>query len=213
MSDYTVVKVGKREFHVPDEWVTSPGRYWEFIVWEDSAPRDWVYQLDMTGLKVAISPYHDKDIIEGTIDEPKKPHWHVLCCWENKTTFKHALNFSVMLGCNIPKRKDNLQGAWEYHTHKNHADKFQYSDKERRYLNGLTKSDIAKLSQEDIRSLTNEVLSIACNLGLFEYAQLVDYLRFNQMYDYFDFVCTHTLFFNSYLKSHRHSRQNKNENE
>lgn len=196
----------KQDFNI------DPGPYWEFIVYDDSAPRDWIHQLDMTGLKIAISPYHDKDIIEGTIDELKKPHWHVLIVWDNKTTYKHACSFSDMLNCPRPKRKDSLQGAFEYHTHKNHADKYQYDDKDRILLNGLTRSSIIKLSVADVRRITQEVISIIRTIGLYEYGFLIDYLVDNQLYEYFDYVSTHTLFFDRYITSRRHSNK-KNEKE
>lgn len=202
-------KVNGRLFDVPDDWIVTDGRYWEFIVYEDSAPDDWLYKLDCTGLKVAISPYHDKDVIEGT-DRPKKPHWHVLCIWGNKTTFKNALSYSVMLNCPIPHRKDNVQGAYEYHTHKNHANKYQYSDKDRKHLNGLTKSDISTLSVVDIRRITTEVISIIRLSEIYEYGFLIDYLVDNQLFEHFDYVSSHTLFFDRYISSRRYS-QNKNE--
>ena len=37
-------------------------RNWTFLVYPESAPADWVSKLQATGLPVAISPLHDKDI-------------------------------------------------------------------------------------------------------------------------------------------------------
>lgn len=188
----------------PEEQNIDPGRYWEFIVYEDSAPVDWLHKLDMTGLQVAISPYHDKDVIEGSNDL-KKPHWHVLVCWNNKTTFKHACSFKKMLNCPYPRRKDNIKGAWEYHTHKNHADKFQYSDKDRRYLNGLTKQDIIDWTIGDKRKFKKDILIIIRNNCFKEYSSLLDYLMDIGSDELFDYASNNTILFDKYITSRRHS--------
>ena len=41
-------------------------RYWCFIGYPESLPPNWIEVLTLTGLQVAISPLHDKDL---------DPHW------------------------------------------------------------------------------------------------------------------------------------------
>lgn len=202
------IKVNDKVYTIPPRWNTDDGRYWEYVVYPDSAPSDWMYQIEMTGLKVAISPLHDKDVIEGT-DEPKKPHWHVLCIWKNKTTFKHAISLCDMFNSPVPMRKEDVQGAFDYHTHKNHANKAQYDDRDRKLLNGLVKSDITKLTEDDIRIMTAEIIAIIRSEEIYEYGHLVDYLLDHQLHEFFSWVTSHTIMFDKYVTSRRHANYKK----
>ena len=41
-------------------------RYWAFVLYPESAPKNWKEILQQTGLSCCVSPLHDKDIDEGT---------------------------------------------------------------------------------------------------------------------------------------------------
>ena len=47
-------------------------KYWSFVVYPDSAPKDWKDRLASTQVPCAVSPIHSAD------DEVKKAHYHVL---------------------------------------------------------------------------------------------------------------------------------------
>ena len=53
-------------------------RYWTFLIYPESAPKDWKDILQQTFLPVAISPLHDKDL--NADGEKKKPHYHIIVC-------------------------------------------------------------------------------------------------------------------------------------
>ena len=62
------------------------GRTWAFVIYPDSLPSNWEEIILNTGLPMAISPLHDKDINpDGT---EKKPHYHVIIYYENATLLK-----------------------------------------------------------------------------------------------------------------------------
>ena len=58
-------------------------RNWAFVVYPESAPSDWIEQLQQRGVVGAISPLHDKDL--NATGEPKKAHWHVIVTYEGPT--------------------------------------------------------------------------------------------------------------------------------
>ena len=60
-------------------------RNWAFVLYPESAPKDWKEQLSKTGLEGAISPLHDKDV--NPTGEPKKAHYHIIICYPGPTTF------------------------------------------------------------------------------------------------------------------------------
>ena len=59
-------------------------RNWAFVVYPESAPSDWIEQLQLSGAQFAISPLHDKDL--NATGEPKKAHWHVIVVYGSPTT-------------------------------------------------------------------------------------------------------------------------------
>ena len=60
------------------------GRNWAFIVYPDSLPVNYEEIITNTGLPMAFSPLHDKDL--NATGEAKKPHYHVICYYDNTTT-------------------------------------------------------------------------------------------------------------------------------
>ena len=64
------------------------GRAWAFVMYPESMPTNFYELLEQTGLPFAISPLHDKDL--DPTGEPKKPHYHVMCYYENTTTKKNV---------------------------------------------------------------------------------------------------------------------------
>ena len=59
-------------------------RNWAFVLYPESAPKDWREQLARSGVACAISPLHDRDI--NPTGEPKKPHYHVILVYGSPTT-------------------------------------------------------------------------------------------------------------------------------
>lgn len=53
------------------------GRNWAFLVYPESLPSNWEDIITETGLPMAFSPLHDKDVNPN--GEEKKPHYHVIC--------------------------------------------------------------------------------------------------------------------------------------
>ena len=56
-----------------------------------SAPDDWIEILKKSGVEFAVSPLHDKDLLEDNSGKTKKPHYHVIVCYGNTTTFNNVV--------------------------------------------------------------------------------------------------------------------------
>lgn len=66
----------------------SKTRYWAFVVYPESAPKNWLSILEDLHMQALVSPLHDKDLdSEG---HPKKPHWHVLLLASGPISQKRA---------------------------------------------------------------------------------------------------------------------------
>lgn len=115
-------------------------RIFTFVVYAESAPKDFDEYLRHTGLAFAISPMHGHDLVteedkasgyykeheEIKVSDYKKPHWHVIIKFPNSTTIKHALDVVRPLGCTYILRVHNVNAMTRYLCHLDDPDKAQY---------------------------------------------------------------------------------------
>ena len=73
---YLLFLLGKKEVLF---WQSFKKRNWAFVVYPESAPENWIEQLQLSGAQFTISPLHDKDL--NATGEPKKAHWHVIAVY------------------------------------------------------------------------------------------------------------------------------------
>ncbi|SUO03188.1 Plasmid replication protein [Faecalicoccus pleomorphus] len=89
-------------------------RHWMYIVYPESAPKDWMQQLEATGVKFAVSPLHDKDkLVDGKY---KKKHWHLILIFDGPTTFMTAASYIGITNGPYPKVCESLRGLYENHS-------------------------------------------------------------------------------------------------
>lgn len=178
-------------------------RVWTFVLYPESAPADWVDRLRETGLPVAISPLHDRDV--NPTGEPKKPHHHVILVYSGPTTYNAVKTFTASLNQPIPQPLESAKGMYRYFTHKDNPEKAQYDEADIRILNGFSLYDLCDLSRNEVNEIKMKVIQIIRDVGIQEYAHLVDFLLDNQMPTEYDVVTSNTIFFNTYLTSKRHA--------
>lgn len=182
-------------------------RYWTFVLYPESAPDDWKDILQRTGLEIAISPLHDKD--KDPNDESKKPHYHIILCYNNTTTGNAVKVLTDELGQPIPLPVDSVRGLYRYFTHKDNPEKFQYNEQDIVVLNGFNILDYANLSSSDKTKIKLELTKFIKESGLFEYSDFMDEVISLDKPDYFYIASTNTVYFNAYLTSVRNKVNNE----
>lgn len=103
----------------------TKGRDWTFIIYPESAPKNWREILDDTHMKWIESPLHDKDI--NPDGELKKPHWHVLLTSDGPITDVAVKRIVEPLNAPIPKKVGSARGLVRYMIHLDNPEKYQYS--------------------------------------------------------------------------------------
>lgn len=181
-------------------------RNWAFVLYPESAPADWLEQLQLTGLMGAISPLHDKDL--DPTGEPKKPHYHVILVYGAPTTYNNVKALTDRLNQPIPQPLEQVRGYYRYLTHKDNPDKYQYSDTDIITFNGFDIADFVELSKSEVTEIIFKLQQLIRELGLTEYRDFMDFVQDNYDRTFYDVAASHTLFFNSYLKSCRYSSGN-----
>lgn len=145
-------------------------RCWSIIGYPESIHKDWIQILTETGLKVAISPLHDKDIKitqEDFEEDPnnkagkfKKAHWHIMLIWKNPTTYENVMTVAESINCRLIKPVESPVGMYWYHIHRFEKDpkKPLYNNDDRILLNGCSEDDFIDLDEDD-RFVLKEFIS------------------------------------------------------
>ena len=178
-------------------------RNWAFVLYPESAPKDWREQLKISGLMAAISPLHDKDV--NPTGEPKKAHYHILLVYSGPTTYNAVAKFTASFNATIPQALESVRGMYRYFSHKDNPEKYQYDEREIINVNGFNIADLVELSKSEVNEIKKSILMLIRELVFVEYADLVDFLIDNEMWTEYDVAINNTFFFNSYIASRRHS--------
>lgn len=185
-------------------------RNWTFVLYPESAPKDWLEQLKLSGLMAAISPLHDKDM--NPTGEPKKAHHHVLLVYSGPTTYNAVSKFTASLNSTVPQALESVRGMYRYFSHKDNPEKYQYDEGDIITVNGFNIADLVELTKSEVNEIKRSVLQLIREVGICEYAGLVDFLVDNELWAEYDVAINNTLFFNTYITSRRYAEQREAEN-
>lgn len=179
-------------------------RNWAFVLYPESAPKNWREQLLQTGLQCAISPLHDRDI--NPTGEPKKPHYHVILAYSGPTSYNvvKALT-NGKLGQTIPQPLEQIEGYYRYFTHKDNPEKAQYNASDIETINGFDIRNYIDLTKSEVIRLKREIQAFIRDNEIMEYADLMDLLMDagEEMADHYEVAANNTVFFDRYLSSRR----------
>ncbi len=188
-------------------------RNWAFVLYPESSPSDWIIQLQQTGLPCAISPLHDRDIDPN--GKPKKAHYHVIVTYPGPTTFNAVKTLTDSLHQPIPQPLESVRGYYRYLTHEDNPDKAQYSKSDIQTLNGFDYRDFVELTKTEVNKIMRDIQILIIDADICEYSDLMDYLLAigDEGADRYDVASSHTYFFDRYITSRRHTKEQKNNQE
>lgn len=186
-------------------------RNWWFVLYPESAPEDWKQRIDDLHIQYAISPLHDKDIDPN--GKLKKPHWHVILCYESVKTYEQIKELTDSLNAPIPQAVNGLVGTVRYLIHKDNPDKYQYNKAEIIAGGGFDVAELLDRSPADKRAIVKEIYEFIKTQDITEFYELTDY-AFENNADWFDILMNgHTMVFDAVIKSRRHSNKLAQERE
>lgn len=176
-------------------------RNWGGVVYPESAPEDWQEILKLKGITFAVSPLHDKDI--NPTGEAKKPHYHVILCFDGPVTDNSVKTIMEELNSPIPIPLESVRGYYRYLTHKDNPEKYQYDETEIKLFNGFDVCDV--LNNFEVYQYLKQIQIIILEQDIYEYAELMNYLLSYDMMELWNVASSHTLFLNTYITSKRHT--------
>lgn len=173
------------------------------MLYPESAPADWLEQLQMTGLPCAISPLHDKDV--NATGEPKKAHHHVIMCYQGPTAFNVVKRLTEGLNQPIPQPLEQVRGYYRYLTHLDNPEKAQYDPADIQILNGFDIGDFVEMTKSEVTKIKRLLMAYIQENDIMEYADLIDMtLTDSAPPEWFDVASSNTMFFTACLKSRRY---------
>ena len=180
-------------------------RNWAFVLYPESAPSNWRELLQLTGLECVISPLHDKDVNpDGT---PKKPHYHIIICYQGPTSYNVVKTLCDSLNCPIPQYLESVKGYYRYLTHMDNPEKAQYSKDDIQTLNGFNILNYVEITKAEAAEYKRKIQTLIREKDIIEYCDLLDYLIDNSLFEELDIAMNNTLLFNNYIKSRKYKRQ------
>lgn len=181
-------------------------RNWGAVIYPESLPKDWLKILADTGLQIAISPLHDKDL-EADEKTQKKAHYHIILVYPGPTTYNAVLTITKKLNAPAPIPLEAVRGYYRYLTHKDNPEKYQYDEKEIKCLNGFSILDFVELTKSEVAKIKKILIDEIKKNDICEYSDFLDYVAESLSENEFDVASSHTILFNNYITSRRHKKE------
>ncbi len=181
---------------------------WAFLIYQDSAPPNYLEVLEQLHIPFILSPWHDKDINKET-GEFKKSHRHGALYFESLKSYSQV---SKLLTENLgtPSHVEIImspKGMYDYFIHAENPAKTFYD------INDIESGCGFELDKFLVSNNNDEFLSLVIDIieehNFTEFKSLVRYARIENT-QLLSLIMDKTYFFAKYLDSRRHSRKTLN---
>lgn len=153
-------------------------RVWTFLIYPDSQPDDWLFQLRQLLVEGCVSPLHDKDV-NGDESE-KKAHRHVMLCFDGKKSYAQIKKISVdLMHGTVPQRVNSMRGMVRYMVHLDNPEKHQYDMDDIVPLCGFDVNGALDVSGARLRQCVRDMEFFVYEHNFTEYAEFSHYCLLN----------------------------------
>lgn len=167
------------------ETATKRTRNYASVVYPDSAPQDWQSILADQFIPAFVSPLHDQDLDPG--DHAKKPHYHVLLCYEGPKTKDQAVEIFDKIGGVGCEVVNSLRGYARYLCHLDNPEKHQYDPSQVRSFSGSDYTSVIGLPTDKYKAI-KEMIQFCKDHNIDAYCDLLEYASDNRD-DWFVVLC------------------------
>ena len=176
---------------------------WAFLIYQESAPDDYIDVLEEIHVPYVLSPWHDKDINKKT-GEFKKAHKHGAFYFDSLKSYSQVSEL-IKDKLNGPAHVEPVmspKGMFDYFTHAENPEKTLYNIEDIESGWGVNLDQF--LVQQNSEDFMTEVIDIIEQNDLTEFEELVWYARDNNT-ALLGLIIERTYFFARYLDSRRHN--------
>ena len=180
---------------------------WAFLIYQESAPENYLDVLEEMHIPFVLSPWHDKDINKET-GEFKKAHKHGVLFFESLKSYTQVSEL-LTEKLNTPSHVEVVmspKGMYDYFIHAENPDKTLYN------IDEIESGCGFELEQFLITNNNEQFLSTVIDIievhNFTEFNNLVRYARVENP-SLLNLIIDKTYFFAKYLDSRRHSSHRK----
>lgn len=180
---------------------------WAFLLYEESAPENYLDILESLHIPFIISPWHDKDVNKKT-GEFKKAHKHGALFFESLKSYSQVSEL-LTEKLNTPAHVEIImspKGMYDYFTHAENPDKTLYD------INDIESGCGFDLEKFLTQQNSDEFLSLAIDIiekyNFTEFTNLIRYARKEDI-RLLNLIIDKTYFFAKYLDSRRYEKNDK----
>lgn len=180
---------------------------WAFLIYQESAPENYLDVLEEMHIPFVLSPWHDKDINKETV-EFKKAHKHGVLFFESLKSYTQVSEL-LTEKLNTPSHVEVVmspKGMYDYFIHAENPDKTLYN------IDEIESGCGFELEQFLITNNNEQFLSTVIDIievhNFTEFNNLVRYARVENS-SLLNLIIDKTYFFAKYLDSRRHSSHRK----
>ncbi|MBK0028821.1 replication protein [Lactococcus sp. S47] len=176
---------------------------WAFLIYQESAPENYLEVLEDLHIPFVLSPWHDKDVNKQT-GEFKKSHKHGALFFDSLKSYTQ-LSELLTEKLNSPAHVEIVmspKGMYDYFTHAENPDKTLYDINQIESGCGFELEKF--LIEQASDTFLNEVIDLIEENEITEFEELVRFARKNN-YLLLSLVIDKTFFFSKFLDSRRHN--------
>lgn len=184
---------------------------WAFLIYQESAPENYLDVLEEMHIPFVLSPWHDKDINKET-GEFKKAHKHGVLFFESLKSYTQVSEL-LTEKLNTPSHVEVVmspRGMYDYFIHAENPDKTLYNIDEIESGCGFELDQFLITNNND--QFLSTVIDIIEEHNFTEFNILVRYARVENPL-LLKLIINKTYFFAKYLDSRRHSSHKKESEE
>ena len=184
---------------------------WAFLIYQESAPKNYLDVLEEMHIPFVLSPWHDKDVNKET-GEFKKAHKHGVLFFESLKSYTQVSEL-LTERLNTPSHVEVVmspKGMYDYFIHAENPDKTLYNMDEIESGCGFDLDQFLVSNNND--QFLSTVIDIIEEHNFTEFNNLVRYARVENP-SLLNLIIDKTYFFAKYLDSRRHSSHKKESEE
>ena len=172
-------------------------RNYATVVYEESAPKNWLYVLEQQFVPAFVSPLHDRDV--NPTKEPKKPHWHVIIMFDSVKTKKQAKELFDKIGGIGVETVQSLRGYVRYLCHLDNPEKAPYDPTKVICFCGADYYDVISLVTDKYKTL-REITQYCKDQKVYSFSDLWEFCEENRP-DWFRTLVENAVAVKEYIKS------------
>lgn len=180
---------------------------WAFLLYEESAPDNYLDILEEMHIPFVLSPWHDKDVNKET-GEFKKAHKHGALFFDSLKSYSQVSDL-LTSKLNTPAHVEIVmspKGMYDYFIHAENPDKTRYNIEDIESGCGFELDKFLIDNNSD--KFLSTVIDIIEEHNFTEFNSLVRYARKEDIV-LLNLIVNKTYFFAKYLDSRRHSEHKK----